>query len=65
MGDWEPGSRSKGSSVQMFLGSLPRLVRSDSIHWIRAMEAVSGLSDAVTVSNTFLQDGVNGEIIRR
>jgi hypothetical protein len=29
------------------------------------MEAVSGLSDAVTVSNTFLQDGVNGEIIRR
>lgn len=61
--DWEAGFRSNESFVQTYLGSLPRLVRPDSIYWIRAMEALSGLSDAVTVSNTFLQDRFGGEII--
>lgn len=61
--DWEADLRSKGSFVQKYLGSLPRLVRPDSIYWIRAMEALSGLSNAVTVSDTFLQDRFGREII--
>jgi hypothetical protein len=61
--DWEAGLRSKRSFVQTYLGSLHRLVRPGSIYQIRATKALSGLSDMVTVSNTFFHDRLGREAI--
>jgi hypothetical protein len=58
--DWEVGLRSKGSFVLTYPGSLARLVRSDSLYWIREMEGFSELSDAVTFLYTVHHDRFGG-----
>lgn len=61
--DWESGIRYNRGKIKTYLTDVPRLINTNSFYYTRALEALSGLADARTVSNRFLQNKFGGEII--
>ncbi|WP_082224533.1 glycosyltransferase family 4 protein [Halolamina rubra] len=61
--DWETAFKlQRGKLVAMAWG-IPTLINTGSYYYHRALEALSGLADARTVSNRFLQKKFGGELI--
>lgn len=61
--DWETGFSYRHGRVETYLKGIPHLLSMNSIYYKRSLEALSGLADARTVSNRFLQDRFDGTII--
>ncbi len=61
--DWESGFRYKNGKFRAYIGGIPRLVGLNTHYYTRGWELLSGLADAITVSNSFLQNQFGGEII--
>ena len=61
--DWESGLCRRSTTIRTYLYSSLQLGKLHSFYWVQAMERLSGLADAVTVSNTFLRDRFGGDII--
>lgn len=61
--DWETGFSYRHGKVKTYAKGIPRLLTMNSIYYKRSLEALSGLADARTVSNRFLQDRFGGTII--
>lgn len=61
--DWETGFKlGRGRLIAMAWG-IPTLINIDSYYYHRVLEVLSGLADARTVSNRFLQEKFGGELI--
>jgi glycosyltransferase involved in cell wall biosynthesis len=61
--DWETGFKFSDGKVKTLLKDIPRLINTGSFYYTRTLESLSGLADARTVSNRFLQSKFGGEII--
>lgn len=61
--DWETGFGYRHGRIKTYLKGVPRLVNVNSIYYKRSFEALSGLADARTVSNRFLQNRFGGTLI--
>lgn len=61
--DWETGLSYMQGKIKSYIKGIPRLLTVDSIYYKRFLEAISGFTDARTVSNQFLQDRFGGTTI--
>ena len=61
--DWETGFSYRHGKVKTYAKGIPHLLTVNSIYYKRSLEALSGLADARTVSNQFLQDRFGGTMI--
>lgn len=61
--DWETGFKLERGKLFTLAFGVPSLVHVTSFYYTRALEALSGLADARTVSNRFLQKKFGGELI--
>jgi glycosyltransferase involved in cell wall biosynthesis len=62
--DWETGLSYERGRIDTYLKSTPRLVNVNSYYYKRSFEALSGIADARTVSNRFLQNKFGGTLIQ-
>lgn len=62
--DWERGlTIGDQSPIAAYLKGIPRLGTVNSLYFTRICEELSSFADAITVSNTFLQERFGGELL--
>lgn len=61
--DWETGFSYKRGRIDTFITGIPHLISINSYYYKRFFEALSGVADACTVSNRFLQTRFGGTLI--
>ena len=61
--DWETGFSYQYGRIKTYIKGIPRLLTVNSIYYKLSLEALSGLADARTVSNAFLQDRFGGTMV--
>ncbi|WP_164932786.1 glycosyltransferase family 4 protein [Halorubrum amylolyticum] len=61
--DWETGFSHRHGKIKTYAKGIPQLLTVNSVYYRRFFEALSGLANARTVSNQFLQDRFRGTVI--
>ncbi|MFC7114601.1 hypothetical protein ACFQH2_06020 [Natronoarchaeum sp. GCM10025703] len=61
--DWETGFSYRHGRLETVLKGVPRLASMNSYYYKRFLEALSGVADARSVSNHFLQDRFSGTLV--